>query len=72
MDDAPHVSPFADMHNVGDALVGAGLRDPVLDVDELSVTYRDSSALFADLTAAGARNALAARHQALTGNVDRV
>lgn len=67
VDDAPHVSPFADMHNIGDALVRAGLRDPVLDVDELTVTYPDSSALFSDLTAAGARNALAARHGALTG-----
>ena len=29
----PHVNLFPDMHNLGDAAVRAGLRDPVLDVD---------------------------------------
>jgi len=67
IDDGQHVRGFADMHNLGDALVAAGLRDPVLDVDDLSVTYRDIDALFRDLTAAGARNSLRARRQSLTG-----
>lgn len=67
VDDEPHVHPFADMHNVGDAIVRAGLRDPVLDIDSLAITYRDPDALLADLTASGARNALAARRPTLTG-----
>jgi malonyl-CoA O-methyltransferase len=67
IDDGPHVRNFADMHNLGDAVVAAGLRDPVLDVDNLCVTYRDTDALFRDLTAAGARNSLRARRQSLTG-----
>ena len=67
VDDDAHVNRFADMHNVGDALVRAGLRDPVLDVDRLSVTYEDPRGLFRDLTGAGARNSLAGRRRALTG-----
>lgn len=67
VDDNAHVSQFPDMHNLGDALVNAGLRDPVLDVDRLGINYKDSHALFADLTAVGARNALFRRVQSLTG-----
>lgn len=67
VDDGAHVSLFPDMHNLGDGLVNAGLRDPVLDVDRLAVSYSDSDSLLADLSAAGARNALAERYPALTG-----
>jgi malonyl-CoA O-methyltransferase len=62
-----HVNPFPDMHDVGDALLRAGLADPVLDVDWLEVSWRDSASLFRDLTAAGARNSLARRRRTLTG-----
>ena len=67
VDDDEHVNRFADMHNIGDALVRSGLRDPVLDVDRLSVTYENPRALFRDLTGAGARNSLAGRRRSLTG-----
>ncbi len=67
VDDGAHVKRFPDMHDLGDALVNAGLSDPVLDVDRLSVSYRSSRDLFADLTAAGARNTLQQRRQTLTG-----
>lgn len=50
--------PFADMHDVGDELVQAGLRDPVLDVDRLTVNYRDEPALARDLDAIGAGDCL--------------
>ncbi len=62
-----HVNPFPDMHDVGDAMLHAGLGDPVLDVERLSVHWADSGALFRDLTAAGARNSLAERRASLTG-----
>lgn len=62
-----HVQRFPDMHDVGDALVRAGLRDPVLDVDHISIDYRSTDRLFADLTACGARNALPGRQKSLTG-----
>jgi len=67
VDEAAHVIPFADMHDIGDALVRAGLRDPVLDVDRLRITYQDPARLFDDLTRAGARNVLADRPGGLTG-----
>ncbi|NQV85516.1 MAG: methyltransferase domain-containing protein [Woeseiaceae bacterium] len=67
IDSNPHVSSFIDMHDLGDGLVGAGLRDPVLDVDRLRVDYQNSDRLFADLTAVGARNALRQRANTLTG-----
>ena len=66
-DDGAHVNRFVDMHDVGDALVRSGLRDPVLDVDRLTVTYDNPEALFRDLTAAGARNSLLQRQKGLTG-----
>lgn len=67
VDDDPHVNPFPDMHDVGDALVRSGLRDPVLDVDRLTIRYDDPGKLLADLTACGARNALRQRRSTLTG-----
>jgi malonyl-CoA O-methyltransferase len=67
VDDDRHVNVYPDMHDIGDALVRAGLRDPVLDVDHLNVTYRDTSALYRDLTGVGARNCLRGRRQTLTG-----
>ena len=67
VDDGMHVNRFPDMHDVGDALVRAGLRDPVLDVDRLAVSYRSAAALLRDLTAAGARNSLRDRQRGLMG-----
>ena len=67
VDSGAHVIRFPDMHDVGDALVRAGLRDPVLDVDRLSVSYGSSEALFRDLTAVGARNSLRQRQPGLLG-----
>jgi malonyl-CoA O-methyltransferase len=67
VDEGPHVNLFTDMHDVGDALVGAGMADPVLDTDYLNVSYRDTASLFRDLTLAGARNSLSGRARMLTG-----
>ena len=67
VDQEAHVHHFADMHNIGDAAVRAGLRDPVLDVDRLKLRYEDATALFRDLTGSGARNCLLERSRSLTG-----
>ncbi len=67
IDSGVHVNRFPDMHDVGDALLRAGLSNPVLDVDRLSVHYDDPHKLFRDLTAAGARNALLHRKRSLLG-----
>lgn len=47
------VHRFADMHDVGDALVAAGFSEPVMDVERLTVTYAGGEALLADLRASG-------------------
>lgn len=62
-----HVNRFLDMHDVGDALVRAGLLEPVLDVDRTQLTYIDGMALMRDLKCVGARNATAGRPRALVG-----
>lgn len=62
-----HVHRFLDMHDLGDAAIRSGLRDPVLDVDRLTVTYASANDLIRDLSAAGARNCLAGRRATLTG-----
>jgi len=62
-----HVHSFPDMHDVGDALVRARLRDPVIDVDRLTLAYRDTADLLRDLSATGGRNCLANRRTGLTG-----
>jgi malonyl-CoA O-methyltransferase len=62
-----HVNHFSDMHEVGDALVRAGLMEPVLDVDRIEVGYPDVLALMRDLKAIGAHNVTAGRPRALAG-----
>ncbi len=66
-DDAPHVIPFTDMHDIGDGLVRAGLVEPVLDVCRYTLTYPDVRSLMRDLKAIGAQNAAAGRPRGLTG-----
>ena len=62
-----HVNRFLDMHDVGDALVRAGLQEPVLDVDRTQLTYPDGMAVMRDLKSIGARNATAGRPRSLVG-----
>ncbi len=50
---APH-PPFADMHDVGDALVHAGFADPVMDQELLQLTWSTPEALLAELRGLGA------------------
>lgn len=66
-DDYTHVSPFADMHDIGDGLIRAGLVEPVLDVVRYTLTYPDVCALMRDLKAIGAQNATIGRPRGLTG-----
>ncbi|MGH8214352.1 MAG: malonyl-ACP O-methyltransferase BioC [Rhodanobacteraceae bacterium] len=63
----PHVGRFADMHDIGDAALAAGLKDPVLDADHVSLEYPDVRGLLADLKGLGATNADRGRVRGLTG-----
>jgi len=66
-DEHTHVNHFIDMHDVGDALVRAGLSEPVLDVDRHEVAYPDALTLMRDLKAIGAHNLTAGRPRTLLG-----
>ncbi|MEO7325537.1 MAG: malonyl-ACP O-methyltransferase BioC [Dokdonella sp.] len=67
VDATPHVSRFIDMHDIGDALLATGFRDPVLERDDFVLTYADARTLMRELHAIGATNADAKRQRALTG-----
>lgn len=67
VDEAPHVNRFLDMHDVGDALIGAGFAGPVLDVDHVTMTYPDVVAVMRDLKAIGAQQVIGGRVSTLTG-----
>jgi malonyl-CoA O-methyltransferase len=67
VDGNTHVSPFPDMHDVGDAMVRAGLAEPVVDVDRMRLTYDDVSSLMRDLKTLGAHNVTNNRPRGLTG-----
>ncbi|MFO1436606.1 MAG: malonyl-ACP O-methyltransferase BioC [Gammaproteobacteria bacterium] len=67
IDDATHVNNFFDMHDVGDALVRARLSSPVVDVENLTMTYQDVFALMRDLKSIGVRNVNEGRPLRLTG-----
>ena len=60
------VLPFVDLHDYGDMLQAAGLADPVMDMEKITLTYLDPAALMADVRAFGG-NPLQARPQGLQG-----
>ena len=66
-DERTHVNRFIDMHDLGDALVRAGLVEPVMDVERFTLTYAEVRELMHDLKAIGAHNANAGRPRGLTG-----
>ncbi|WEN15773.1 malonyl-ACP O-methyltransferase BioC [Rhodanobacter sp. AS-Z3] len=66
-DQQAHVARFLDMHDVGDAMLTAGLRDPVLDVFRYTLTYSEPRKLLEELQGLGATNADRARSRGLTG-----
>ncbi len=55
------VSPFADLRDLGGLMQRAGFALPVVDSEEITVTYADPIALMRDLRGMGQTNAMAAR-----------
>lgn len=49
----PSVPAFPDMHDVGDELVRAGFREPVMDADRLTLEYPNLPALLTEMEATG-------------------
>jgi len=66
VDQSAHVSHFLDMHDVGDMLLQARMAEPVMDVEQFTLTYESVSSLVNDLRAIGATNAMQQRAQGMT------
>jgi malonyl-CoA O-methyltransferase len=64
---AVHVHDFIDMHDIGDALLRAGLADPVMDVENFTLTYPNAYQLMRELKTLGAHNVANDRRHSLTG-----
>jgi malonyl-CoA O-methyltransferase len=45
--------PLPDLHDIGDALVGAGFAEPVMDVERLAVTWTDPARMLVELRGLG-------------------
>ena len=67
VDELAHVNAFADLHDVGDALVQSGFADPVMDMEMLTVTYKDVKTVMSDLKQIGAHNVMQGRSHNITG-----
>jgi malonyl-CoA O-methyltransferase len=67
VDQHVHVNRFIDMHDLGDMLVRCGLGDPVMDMEQITLTYTNARDLMRDLKAIGAHNTLRGRHAGLSG-----
>jgi len=61
-----HVHAFIDMHDLGDALLRAGLSDVVMDTERFTGQYRDMSALTTELKQLGVNNAARGRAKGLS------
>ena len=67
VDEREHVHNFIDMHIVGDAMIQAGLAEPVMDIENLTLTYKNVFDLMRELKGIGAHNVAHTRQRGLTG-----
>ncbi|KAK6225827.1 methyltransferase [Colletotrichum tabaci] len=58
---SPHVSPLADVRDVGGLMQRAGFKMLTVDIDDIVVDYPDTFALMQDLQAMGEGNAILGR-----------
>ena len=65
VDDDMHVNEFKDMHDLGDELIKAGLAEPVMDMDLITLTYQDAKSVMVDLKAIGANTILHKKNKGL-------
>lgn len=66
VDDCLHVNAFMDMHDVGDLMLKAGITDPVMDTQRLTLTYSSLDSLLSELIGLGLINVLNGRRKGLT------
>jgi malonyl-CoA O-methyltransferase len=65
--ETPPLSPFAAIQQIGDAMLAAGFKDPVLDRDRYTLTYPDLRSLMRELRDIGAGDARHERRRGLGG-----
>jgi malonyl-CoA O-methyltransferase len=65
----PPLSPFAAIQQIGDAMVAAGFKNPVLDRELYQLTYADVRGLMKELKAIGASDARPARSRGMGGKM---
>lgn len=70
IDGHPHTGHFIDMHDLGDALRRCGFVDPVMEREELVLTYAHPLDVVRDLRASGAANVAAGARPTLMGKGD--
>jgi malonyl-CoA O-methyltransferase len=67
VDELPHVNDYPDMHDIGDELLAAGYREPVMDAERLTMEYPDVMSLMREIKGIGAHNVASQRTSGLTG-----
>ncbi len=67
VDTSPHINVFMDMHDIGDGLLRAGFLDPVMDREDMTLTYRDMKHMMHEIKQLGASNTNIGRNKGLTG-----
>lgn len=65
IDASPRVHQFLDMHDIGDMMLSAGLSQPVMDMEEITMEYPSFKDLIKDLKGIGATNAEKTRARGL-------
>ena len=65
-DQSHHLVGYPDMHDIGDALVGFRMSNPVMDAEWITLTYSTAESALIDLRRLGG-NALAGRPKGLSG-----
>jgi len=56
IDDLEHVHEFLDMHHIGDMLLANKFKDPVVDMEVITIEYQDLRQLLQDLKDTGSRS----------------
>jgi len=68
IDEDHYMNAFFDMHDIGDLMVSAGIAEPVVDTERLTITYASVDALLLELSGLGFLNVLSGRRKGLTAS----
>ena len=66
VDSSAHVNNFIDMHDIGDQMLQSGFQSPIMEMENITLTYEKVIDLMHDLKSIGAQN-VSDRSKTLTG-----